>query len=201
MVSSFTRVDRDLDEEVVQVRWKRINTVMVVAATVVSVAHTGAWAGPGSLAGQGTCGTHGEMTSGWEMLTPAECTQPDRDRACVQDRLQDGSCADGSAGCVEVRARVRSRSRDRAVGSTEGFAAAEVRGVRVPSSTDRATKVALREQERVRNLIRLEERLRLLEGRYGTGEGSPDPGGLRARLTRLMGVCWAGWKYCERPQL
>jgi hypothetical protein len=163
-------------------RWKRIAMLLLTAALIVSVVQLPAWAGQGSQAGQGAGGAQAEARSGWETQPPADGAQLDRDRDCVQDRLTDGSCGACTADCVSGSAGTQARTRAQAGVASEGAAAGED-AVRRSASNGTATRAEVREQERVRSLVRLEARLRLLEGSLGA---SDHPLGLAEVVARLM---------------
>jgi hypothetical protein len=167
-------------------RPRRIPAVLVMALIIVLAAQLTAWAGQGSQVGPGTGGGQNEARSGWDTLPPADGAQLDRDRDCAQDRLRDGSCTASTDGGVQVQARTRAQGG----GPPEE---ASVRGGAVQGSAagGEEARAQAREQARVRDLVRLEARLRLLDGPQHAATGSASFAEVALRLMERLRV-WLG---------
>ncbi|MDI6692357.1 MAG: hypothetical protein QMD76_03480 [Anaerosomatales bacterium] len=144
-------------------RRTKIFAALVAAVALAFLASAPAWAGQGGSVGGGAGSQQHEARSGWDVAPPAEDAQLDRDRDCVQDRTQDGSCLE----CPGMPLQTRTRK-----GAQAGSAADDAAETAdVSASVETPIRAQVRERVRIENLTRVENRLRVLDRVCG-GDGS-----------------------------
>ncbi|MDI6843500.1 MAG: hypothetical protein QMC94_03760 [Anaerosomatales bacterium] len=164
-------------------RRTKIFAAVVAAVALVLLASAPAWAGQAGSVGAGAGSQQCEARSGWDVVPPAEDAQLDRDRDCVEDRTQDGSCLECTSTPLQTQART---------GAQAGSAADDaVEAADVSASVETPIRAQVREQVRIENLTRVENRLRVLDGVRG-GDGSA-AGLVRAALKLMERLrAWLG---------
>lgn len=144
---------------------RRLSWAVAVAAAFVLLASTAAYAsGVRAASGSGRGGlVQDEARAGWEMLPPAQDADVVRERACTQDRLQDGSCEE----CAVEGAQARTRSGQGSMtGAGEGGRAEQTEPDGDPGAVNRTQT-----RSQIRDLIRVEMRLQRLDGEAGQPAG------------------------------
>lgn len=181
--------------------------LLTVAAAVVSVllVATAAYA-----AGSGQAEPlRNEARAGWQTSPPAEDADVVRDRTCEQDRLQDGSCQDCTADCLQERTRSQQGTADEvqgqkvqerdavkagpsgssgarigapsADGPSVGSARGRSQGVGPQAAGPSGDPARTQVRSQIRNLVRVEMRLQQLDGTVG----KPSQPGLVALMLQL----------------